>query len=93
MELGTLALRQRAVRNERFVLHKSDFDEIPYFSPSWGASKGVYMQHRTIGTWFRHQTEAGFLVRNFLNLSPSPRPTPLMTQRATTPPPKRTTFR
>jgi hypothetical protein len=28
------------------------------------------MQHRTIATWFRHQTEAGFLVRNFLEPQP-----------------------
>jgi SAM-dependent methyltransferase len=56
--------------NARFVLHKPYFDEIPYFSPSWNGSKGIYMQHRTIATWFRHQTEAGFLVRNFLEPQP-----------------------
>ena len=54
--------------NERFVLHKSYFDETPY--PSWSGSNGVYMQHRTIATWFRHQIEAGFLVRNFLEPQP-----------------------
>ena len=56
--------------NERFVLQKSYFDETPRFSPSWGASNGVYMQNHTIATWFRYQTEAGFLVRDLLEPQP-----------------------
>jgi len=53
-----------------FVLRESYFDETPRFSPSWGGSNGVYMQNRTIATWFRYQTEAGFLVRDLLEPSP-----------------------
>jgi SAM-dependent methyltransferase len=56
--------------NERFVLQKSYFDETAYFSPSWGGSQGVYIQNRTIATWFRYQTETGFLVHDLLEPQP-----------------------
>ncbi len=56
--------------SERFVLQKSYFDETPYFLPGWGGSNGVYIQNRSIATWFRYQTEAGFLVRDLLEPPP-----------------------
>jgi SAM-dependent methyltransferase len=56
--------------NERFVLHRSYFDETQDFLPNWNGSEGVYMHNRTIATWFHYQREVGFLIRDFLEPRP-----------------------
>ena len=35
-----------------------------------GGSEGAYVQTRTVATWFRCLTDAGFMVRDFLEPQP-----------------------
>jgi len=62
--------------NGAFVLQQSYFDETARFIPGWNGSEGVYIQNRTIATWHRYQTDAGFVVRDLLE------PLPLSTAEA-----------
>jgi len=55
-----------------YIVHNSYFDEGAYFNERWGGSDGVYMQTRTVATWFRYLTAAGFTVRDFLEPEPAP---------------------
>ena len=54
-----------------FALLKSYFDEHSWFEEGWGGSEGVFMQTRTVASWFRHLTDAGFTVREFLEPEPA----------------------
>ena len=56
--------------NEHFVLQQSYFDETPRFLSGWNGSNGVFIQNRTIATWFRYQTEAGFVIRDLIEPKP-----------------------
>jgi SAM-dependent methyltransferase len=53
-----------------FALQKSYFDEGAWFEKGWGGSEGVFMQARTVASWFRYLTDAGFAVREFLEPEP-----------------------
>jgi SAM-dependent methyltransferase len=53
-----------------FVLGKSYFDESVWFEERWGGSEGAFMQARTMASWFRYLTDAGFTVREFLEPEP-----------------------
>jgi SAM-dependent methyltransferase len=54
-----------------FVLLKSYFDESAWFEEGWSGSEGVFMQTRTIASWFRYLRDAGFTVRDFLEPEPA----------------------
>lgn len=57
-----------AHENGRLVLSGSYFDEQPQLAPGWCGSDGALMQPRTVATWFRHLTDAGFTVHSYLEL-------------------------
>ena len=48
----------------------SYFNEQPRLAACWCGTDGVVMQHRTLSTWFRHLTEAGFIVRQLIEPEP-----------------------
>jgi SAM-dependent methyltransferase len=52
----------------KMVLRGSYFEQRAKFSGPWCGSEGVIMQSRTISAWFRYMTDAGFMVREFLEL-------------------------
>ena len=52
----------------KLVLHNSYFNQDSQFTPGWSGSEGAIMQTRTIATWFHHLTDAGFTVREYLEL-------------------------
>ena len=56
--------------NGHFVLQQSYFDETAQFMPGWNGSEGVYIENRTIATWCRYQTEAGFVILDLLEPKP-----------------------
>jgi SAM-dependent methyltransferase len=60
------------VRHEagNFVVRDSYFDERARFAERWGGGEGVYMQTRTIASWFHYLTAAGFTVCDFLEPQP-----------------------
>jgi SAM-dependent methyltransferase len=52
----------------KFVLPDSYsyFNEQSRLVAAWCGSEGTVVQNRMLGTWFRHMTEAGFLIRHLL---------------------------
>lgn len=54
--------------DRKFVLPESYsyFNEQSQFAAHWQGSEGAVVQNRMLSTWFRHITEAGFIIRHLL---------------------------
>jgi SAM-dependent methyltransferase len=52
----------------KLVLNDSYFNEQSQFAVGWSGSDGAIIQTRTIATWFRYLRNAGFIVREYLEL-------------------------